>query len=964
MAHNFTLIREENINEISAAAFIYRHQTGAELIHIKNGDNNKVFCAAFKTPPENNTGVFHVLEHCVLCGSRKYPLKDPFSELSKGSLHTYLNAMTFKDKTLYPVAGTNEKDFFKMTDVYLDAVFFPLVKEKKEIMLQEGVNLKLDTEGNVTGNGGIVFNEMTGSFAEPDEYLKAKAYEKLFANSAYMYDSGGLPEEIPQLTYEYLLSCHEKNYHPANAYLYLYGDLDIEKYLTHIDNEYLSHFTADCRRIETPCIKLPEHPIEFEITGKADKANPQQVEKVQQGIYSKILPRAGGISSPSSYGLTAISADMENTTKIITGLSLLSRYLFRSEASPVKRLVSDEKLGDKIADFLDFHLPKPALSITVKNCASISKVNERIISVVSNLANNGFDEELLDSSFQVMEFQIKEENYGIRPKGLHYMIIMSSRWLYGGDPFEPLMRKKIFSEIKNDREYLMELALKFFVNNNAVVSGQISDGYTQKLFIEKKADPQDILDNEALTNYQKLAEDEKTLSLIPTLALSDIEKKAEIIPFEFEPRLKSSRSQLDTNGITYMNFMFDIDKTNGLIKNLSLLSYFLGKLDTKNFKFYELNKQMAAYLGGINFSHHCFSSVNERSFSPKFMISVKALDENIDKAFKYTREIILDTSFTDEQRIKTLILEYKAQLYSRIISGGHSWALSYASAPLHPADMHDEITSGITFYKYLASLDDLAPLCEELKQLSLSIFNERNFSFHYTSKNNAAEKYVADFSKSLPQYPPINHPITNGEPAANIRIADEIKGNARFVTGTPVYFSGYAFDYNANGCDYDGSMNVLSNVLNNQYLLQKIRLEGGAYGFGGSFNKRGLACFYSYRDPNLEKTFDVFKSMSIFIENLELSERQMTQYIIGALNSSDSPKRPNVNGMLALTRYLCGITDDYIQNERIEILQTTSKKLKIFNRMLDISNNEPSICTFGGGEERNPVFTDEYKIIH
>lgn len=933
MAHNFTLVREEYIDEISAAAFIYRHKTGAELMYIKCGDNNKVFCAAFRTPPENNTGVFHVLEHCVLCGSQKYPLKDPFGELSKGTLHTYLNAMTFRDKTLYPVAGTNETDFFKMTDVYLDAVFFPIAKEKKEIMLQEGVNLKLDSDGNVTGYGGIVFNEMSGSFAEPDEYLKAKAYEKLFANSAYMYDAGGLPEEIPQLSYEYLLTRYEKNYHPGNAFLYLYGDLDIEKYLIHIDNEYLSHFTESFQKIEIPTIKLPERQIEFEITGN------------------------------KNYGLITVCADMENSPKIITGLSLLSRYLFRSEASPVKRLILEEKLGDDISDFLDFHLPKPALNITIKNCVSISMVKDRIFRVINDLAKNGFDEELLESTFQTTEFHIKEENYGYRPKGLHYLILMSSRWLYGGDPFELLSRKKILDEIRNDKEYLKDLAIRFFINNNAIVSGQTTGTSTPEQFSVRKADSFAIADNEALSCYQNIQEDEKTLSLIPTLSLSDIEKKAEIIPFEIEPDLKLSRTRLETNGITYMNFLFDIKDTSELTNNLSLLSYLLGKLDTKNYKFCELNKKTAAHLGGINFSHHCFSSVCNRSFKPKFMVGVKALDENIDKAFEYTKEIILGTLFTDEQRIKSLILEYKAQLYSRIISGGHSFALSYASASLHPADLHDEITSGITFYNYLSSLINTAKLCEELNRLSQSIFNEGNFSFHYTSKNNAVEKYLADFSESLPRHPQINSQIIMEETPKINHISGEITRNARFITGTPVYFNGCAFDYIANGCNYDGSMIVLTNILNNQYLMQKIRLEGGAYGFSGSFNRRGLACFYSYRDPNVDKTYDVFKSMNSFVENLELSDRQMTQYIIGALNSFDSPKRPSVSGMLALTRYLCGITDDYLQRERNEILQTTPEKLRDFSHMLENGNKEPSICTFGGSEAKSPIFSGEYQIV-
>lgn len=923
MENGFTLINEEELKEISSDAQLYRHNTGAELIYIKNDDKNKVFGIMFKTLPENNTGVFHVLEHCVLCGSRKYPMKDPFGELSKGTLHTYLNAMTFRDKTMYPVAGVNEKDFFKMTDVYLNAVFFPLVLDKKEIMLQEGVNYRLDNEGNVTGYGGIVFNEMSGSFSETDEYLKHAAYERLFNNSSYMYDSGGLPKEIPSLTYDYLLSCHNRFYSPENAYFYLYGDLDIDKYLNHIDSQYLSQCGKGGTRVKTEEIFLPENPQSFELTGKTGK----------------------------SYGLTSVLSRDINTPRLITGLSVLCHYLFRSSASPVKRLVTEEKLGDEISDFFDFHLPNPVINISVKNCASMENVKEKIFNTIKDITDNGFDNELLDSIFQTMEFNLREESYGTRPKGLHYLILASTSWLYGRDPFEPLKRREILNGIKNDKDYLTALLKQFFLNNSSIVTGYASGEEKAKEFDSYKANPQITAENKSLEEYRGIKEDDNVLSIIPTLPLSEIEKKSDFVPIEVDNSLRVSCVRLNTNGITHFYFMFDLSGVSE-IKNLYLLTYLLGKLDTKNYRFFELTTKINANLGRIGFSSHCFASYKSDGFKPKLIVDVSVLNENIDKAFEYTKEIILNTLFTDEDRIRSLILEYKSRLYSHILSSGHSWAVTYAQASLRPAGLYYEKIAGITFYKYLFEINNISALCEDLKKLALSVFNKDNFSIHFTSDSDFAEKFIPDFIESLP--------LNN---TTNSRFSEtQYYGSTRFLTDAGVNFNGLVLDYKANGYEYNGSLNVLSNILNNQYLMQKIRLEGGAYGFGCSFGNDGLARLYSYRDPNIDNTYDVFKSIREFVENISLTERQMTQYIIGAINPIDTPKLPSTKGGIALTGYLCGQTEEDVQRERDEILETTPKILKSYSPMLELKAGTYDICSFGKSSEKSALFNHEYKI--
>jgi len=947
MAHCFTLTRSEDLSGISSSAYLYLHKSGAELIHIKNSDDNKVFCIAFKTPPENNTGVFHVLEHCVLCGSEKYPVKDPFSELKKGTIHTFLNAMTYRDKTLYPVAGTNEKDFLKMADIYLDAVFFPLVREKKEVMLQEGVNrsgaYRDGANQNAcrnSGYGGIVYNEMSGSFAKPGEYLIAKAYEKLLPNSPYMYDAGGLPSEIPYLTYEYLISCHEKYYRPRNAYFYLYGNMEIEKYLEHIDRNYLSRFTDFGFKAQTPDIVPLLKETEFEIS-----------ENTGQNL-----------------SLTAILANDCNSPKLVMGLQVLRRYLLKTEASPFKTLISREMSGCDISDFLDIHLPNPVLGVMLKSRReqlSAARVWESLLQAAADTAKNGFDKELLNSAFSALEFRIREEDYGHRPKGLQYMLDMSSRWLYGKDPFGSIRQKELLDEVKNGSGYLDEILHGFFLDNKAVVMGTA------------KFSPID-LEAKALSEYQKTADSEKTLAAIPVLPISDIKKKYEKIPFEADGCTRISHTKLKTDGIIYMKFMFSLDPSFPYINNISLLLYLLGKLDTKNYRYYELDKKIAGCIGGMSFAYQSFPSNKDKSFNPQLTASVKVLEQNIASAFEYTNEIVTGTLFADEKRIAVLINEYRTKLRNIIINEGHTWALSRASANLHPKDMFDETVSGLTFYDYLCSANDISALCERLGRLYLRVFCKDNYSFHYTCENDNAYEYAVDFAEYLPKTTPQTHKRSGadyvdfsdnaGETDSAVKIEPAAQTgappfNSRYVIETPIYFNAMSIDYRANGYEYSGSTRVLANILNNEYLLKRIRLEGGAYGVGCSFKRHGTANFYSHRDPYLERSFDVFRGTRSFAENLNLTDRQTAQYIIGALNALDKPNPPNIQGTLALARHLCGITDDDIQKERDEIIATTQGELKRLSGMLEIKPENTGICAIGRGEEKNTLFAERILLV-
>ncbi|MDR1688340.1 MAG: insulinase family protein [Clostridiales bacterium] len=929
MPHNFTLTETQTLTEISTEAFLYTHKSGAQLLHLKNDDKNRVFAIAFKTPAANNTGVFHVLEHCVLGGSKKYPLRDMCNELGKGTLCTYINAITYRDKTLYPVAGTNEKELFKMADVYLDAVFNPLITEKKEIMLQEGVNFSIDENGNVTGYGGIVFNEMCGTFSAPVYCLGTTANAELYKGSRYVFDGGGKPEDIPKLTYKYLKKCYKKYYTPANAYFYLFGDLDAEKYLNHIDNEYLSKCKKRGRSIKTPKVKR------------------------RSGLSDLTVP----VNSNDEVTIIMFSTNLKNSPFNSMALSVILSYLFLYESSPVRRALVDENLCGSVDFSLGFHIPELMASVTVSNCPNPLKAKNRVFEVLENVYSSGFDGELLELMYELSEFNIREANFGNRAKGVQYLMEISSSWLYGGSAFAHNWKLRDLLELKNNPNILRGLLRDVFLKNKYTLTAFTAEKPHSAHFKAYKATGEMLRENKKLREHLNKSEDEKALSVIPVIPLSDIEKFAEKIPFDVDRVLRISRTILPTDGITYLTFMFDINEFTPYFENYCILMKLLGKINTKNYSFEALEKKIGMNLGGQWFECWVHDSVTDESYNSTFNVIVKVLDKNIEKAFELTREIILNTLFGDIGRIEALLRQSMVGLKESFITEGSSWAINYASAFLRPSYKFAETTGGFVFYDNLLKMTDTEKLCEELKILQKSLFTKKNFSFHYTASAPGLEKQISDFYESLPDLgPDIQKPQT-------IDFLAGYAKNCRFVTETPVHYNAMALNFCAGGAKFHGSMNVLRNIIASELLAQKIRLEGGAYGYGMSLCSQGIAYLHSYRDPNVDKTYEVFKSISRFTENLNLSDKQLSRFIIGVINGEDSPKHVYYKGITALRDYLSNKTYEDYQREREEILAATNAKLRSLSEAFVVTDSNSSICTFGNGEIKSDLFTGgEVKI--
>lgn len=933
--YGFTHAQTQQIPDISAEAYLYVHTSGARLIHLRNGDDNRVFCAAFSTPPENNTGVFHILEHCVLCGSQKYPLKDPFSEIAKGTLHTFLNAMTYADKTLYPVAGVNEKDFFKMTDIYLNAVFFPRVLENKVIMLQEGRVFTLSTNGALKGVSGVVYNEMSGAYADPAERLKNRALEILYDKTPYMYDAGGAPDEIPALTHEYLRSCHTRFYSPENAFFFFYGDLEIEKYLKHIHENYLSVIAQNAR--EAP----PEK---------------KRLSAVPQSAGENPVFYTTPATTDKNYALITFRAQTDNDPFFTLTLNVLCRYLFEMENSPCKLAVFQENLGSELCSYVDSHAYYPAVYISLADCADSKALYDVITSAANDAAKNGFAPDLLASCLQATEFAIKEEDYGRTPKGLAYITHMASRALYEKDPYEPLRKKTHIEKLKNNTQLLTD-ALSFFSDPQ---TAKAAAGHTAAAPKENAEPPKINLsafnpdeafsENEILKAYQLRNDTKKVLETIPVLDLSEIEKTHKKIPFEAGGRTRFSYSRQETNGVSYMEFIFDLDYKNALCRHSTALAHLLSKLDTRNYSFSDLQNKITLNLGGLNISYSAAKSVKDGAFAPKFVISVKALDEKTDFAFEYVSEIINNTKFTELARAEFLIAELKTQLFESIINNGHAWALTRASAAVSEADAYNEIISGVSSYEFLSAQKDTARLCEALDALRRSVFTKDNFSFHLTAGSDSALKAAESFARGLNQ----------ANAGAGVFLPPDITDTTRFITDNPVCYNALAFNFSQSS-RYSGKLCVIAGILNRDYLMNKIRIKGGAYGMGSMFDRTCKASFYSYRDPNIDKTFRAFRGIAAYLTRLRLSDRQIAQYIIGAINPLDAPKTPQASGALALSRHISGITDSDLAAEREQILSFNAGDIKDIAKIF-MEPQISGIATFGSKDIKSWIHKESRAI--
>ncbi|MBC2579923.1 insulinase family protein [Clostridium sp. DJ247] len=950
--HGFKLLEKKDLNEIKSVGILFEHEkSGARLLYLKNDDDNKVFSISFRTPPENSTGVPHILEHSVLCGSRKFPTKEPFVELVKGSLNTFLNAFTFPDKTMYPVASINDKDFRNLMDVYLDAVFYPNIYKHPEILMQEGWHYELENSNSEITYKGVVYNEMKGAFSSPESILFRKISESLFPDTQYGVESGGDPDVIPNLTQEEFLYFHKKHYHPSNSYIYLYGDMDIQEKLKFIDEEYLKDFN----RVDI------SSKISFQ------KAFNEQKERVIQYPIS---------SSEKEEDKTFLSmnfaAGSATNDEIYLAFDILEHLLLETPSSPLKKALIDANIGKDVFGSFENSILQPMFSIVVKNSNESEKERFKsiVIETLQKLVNEGIDKKLVEASISIKEFQLREADYHGYPKGLIYGMKCMDSWLYDEKPWIHLAYEDTLKKIKTalQTNYFENLIDKYLLKNthSSILVVKPAKGLTEEKEValkKKLADfkaslsaeqIQEIVKNTAkLKERQVTPDSEEDLKKIPLLSISDIDIKAKELPLveKTEQGIKVLHHPIFTNGIAYVNLYFGTETVKQEhIPYISLLSTILGKVSTEKYYYEDLSKEININTGGIRYSSQAYSEKGtDEKFHPKFVIRSKVLTGNIPKLTELIGEIVGHTKFDDYKRLKEIIQETKSRLEMIIFDRGHVVAANHLFSYFSPLGKYEDILSGLSFYKFIVDLEKnfdkkSKEISENLKNVAKTIFNKNRLIVSVTIEDKDYHVFTQNFETI---YKELNADKINSE-----QYTFELgRKNEGLMTSGKVQYVSKAYNFIKLGYQYSGSLQVLRTVANYDYLWNNVRVQGGAYGSFSAFQRNGNMFFTSYRDPNLKETLSIYDGAGEFFKNFDADGRQMTKYIIGTVSDLDTPLTPSMKGERAAENYIKKLTYADIQKEREEVINTTVENIRQFGDMISDVMKQDYVCVLGNEEK-------------
>ncbi|WP_142413634.1 insulinase family protein [Hathewaya massiliensis] len=937
--HGFKLVEEKKVDELNGVGRLFVHEkSGARLFSILNDDDNKVFAISFRTPPHDDTGLPHILEHSVLCGSRKFPTKEPFVELIKGSLNTFLNAMTFSDKTMYPLASRNEKDFMNLMDVYLDAVFYPKLYTTPEILMQEGWHYEIENKEAPITYKGVVYNEMKGAFSSPEGVLMRKVEESLFKDTIYRNESGGDPEAIPNLTQDAFVAFHKRYYHPSNSYIILYGDMDLDKQLSFIDGEYLKDFDMETVQSDIAMQEPYKERVELEV--------PYSISEDENEMDKTFL---------SLNFVTGTALDKVDHI----GMDILEYLLLENPASPLKNALVAAKLGKDVFGSYYSSILQPTFSVIIKNSNLDKKeeFNKITLETLENLVKNGIDEKLVEACINITEFRLREADLGSYPKGLFYGMMIMESWLYGGDPFVYIQYDDIFKEIrkKSKERYFENLIDKYLLKNthSSLLTLKPEKGLSlkkEKELEKKLADFKASLNEEELNELiqntknlikrQNTPDSEEVLESIPMLCRDDIKKEAEKIPFivKDDKGARLLHTNVFTNKIAYLNVLFDSSAVEEeLVPYVSLLSYVLGKVNTENYNYSQLSNEININTGGINFTTEVYGDIKDiEKYYKKFTFKGKALRERIPQLINLGTEIISSSKFDDFSRLHEIIAEVKSRTEMQILQRGHVIASNRVASYFSSASDYIDKTSSIGFYKFIADLDKnfenkKEEIARNLEKVSAILFNKNNIVISITGE----EKEFNEVKKNLDT-------LMNSLSAQVLKeekyIFKETKKNEGLLTPANVQYVAKGYNIRKLGYDYTGKLLVLKTITSLDYLWNKVRVQGGAYGCFAIITRNGNAIFTSYRDPNISGTLNVYNNAHEYLKDFSPSEREMTKYIIGTISELDAPLSPSMKGERNITNYFRGISEEDIQKEREDVLNSSKEDIrelsKIFNDVM------------------------------
>ena len=948
--NGFKVLQAEYVEEVHSNVFLMEHlQSGAHLLYLGNEDDNKVFSIAFRTPSRDDTGVAHILEHSALCGSRKYHLKEPFVELVKGSLNTFLNAMTYPDKTMYPVASRNDKDFRNLMDVYLDAVFYPLIYENKFTLLQEGWHYNLENAEDELTYNGVVYNEMKGVYSSPDALMENEAMKALFPDSPYRFESGGYPDAIPELTQEMFEDFHKTYYSPENSYIYLYGDMDIEATLAYLDEEYLSNFTK---------------------TGNVDSEIPMQEPYARTKEIEAYYPvDAGEDCTAKTYHELSIVVGKATDVKTSMALRLLEGVLLESESSPLRRALLNAGIAQNISGSYVGSLLQPIFSIK----ASGSELEHRdkfVSAIYKNLQEitiNGLDKKLLEAALNSTEFKMRESDFGAYPKGLIYGIGVMDNWLYGGNPIDGMRYNQMLKELREGLKtrYYEQLIEAYLLDNThkvivSLVPQPGKEEADRAIEVEKMAALKATMTTEELEAYaadcaelhirQAAPDKPEDLASIPILERSDIRR--EIEKFQVEEEKVGENTLLFvpavTNKIAYFNWFFDITGIESrLLPSCYLLTDVLGKFNTESYTYEELATNSIMYTGGILFNTRALSDSNDADvYKIQFCVKAKALMENLPKLFEILKAVALESKLDDIKRFRELVAELKTDWDGSFFNRGQNVAISrlygYCSAAARVNEQDH-----FTYYQFLKNLvenfDEVGEtVLADLRTLLGKIFQKTCYMFAYSCDDDLREEvrqWALDFTNLLPE-----SDIAGKAP--NIVPLNEI--NEAITTAGKVQYVVAGGNFIKHGHKYTGAMRVLETILRYEYLWTKIRIQGGAYGATTRFDSNGLAIFASYRDPKLAESLQAYYDLPAWLEQEEFPARELDKYVIGTISGMDTPLTNTMRLDVVTTAWLKNITDEQRQQARNEVLDVTNEDLQALTPVIRDMLSDGYVCVVGG----------------
>lgn len=964
----YEILDEHRVEDVQSDGFILRHKkSGARIAILSNNDDNKVFYIGFRTPPEDETGVPHIIEHTTLCGSKKFPVKDPFIELAKGSLNTFLNAMTYPDKTVYPIASCNDQDFKNLMDVYLDAVFNPNITKYEEIFKQEGWHYELTGKDDELKINGVVYNEMKGAYSSPDEVLSSQIYRSLFPDNTYSKDSGGNPEYIPKLTYEAYLDFYHKYYHPSNSYIYLYGDMDVVERLEWLDKEYLSLY--DYKKVNSEINKQPAF---------------DEIKNVE-AQYSITMDDSQENKTYLSYN-RVVGDTLDEM--LYQAFDVLDYALVSSPGAPVKQALIDAGIGDDVYGSYDAGILQPVFSFVAKNAnASQADEFESIIeNTLKEVVKTGINKEALLAGINSSEFKFREADFGQFPKGLLFGLNCLDSWLFDDmKPFIHLECLGTFAKLRKavDTDYFEKLIQEYLLDNTHGSSvtvkpkrglGNEREEALAKELSDYKASLSDeeikklIEDTEHLKKYQEEPSSDEDLRKLPMLTRADMKKNA--MPFSnIEDELsdvKVVRHDIESNGIDYISFLFDAgDFAQSELGYLGFFTNALGLVSTEKYSYTDLANATNIYTGGISTGTASHPDIKDRNnFVFKFEVKLKVLEKNLDKALELMEQMLLSSDFTDTKRLGELVAQIKARLQANLSSSGHLVAAMRSMSSFSRYALYQDELKGVAFYRSICHIEkELSEspksVSDKLAAIAKKLFARNRMLISFTGNNEAygnakpsLEKVIAGFNKMS---------AVGNQAEVHFNTAKEA-----FIDASQIQYVAKTGDFICEGYEYTGALRLLRIILSYDYLWINVRVKGGAYGCMNTFLRSGESYFVSYRDPNLSDTLDVYDRIPEYIKSFSPDERDMTKYIIGTFSALDTPMNPEAKGSRSLSAYLEGITYEQIQKERNEILNAQPEDIRRLADLVEAVLKKDSICVIGNEnmiKESAGLFENVEKLI-